>query len=102
MNLNPIESDILFEFTDHVTSRGFFREKSGGGIIIAQTDYSSTKDSSELARIATVISTGPECKEVTTGMKVLITPLKWTPQFELNGKSIWKTTEEHILGIIEE
>lgn len=102
MKLNPVDSDILFEFTDLVTSSGFFREKTGGGIIIAQTGYSATKDSSELARTATVLSVGPKCKEISTGMKILITPLKWTPQFEMNGKPIWKTTEEFVLGVIEE
>ena len=101
MKIAPIDSDILFEFSDHVTSRGFFREKTSGGIILAQTDVTSAKLTADNARLITVLSVGPKCKEVTPGMVVVVTPLKWSPQFEVNGKSVWKTTEEHILGIIE-
>lgn len=101
MNITPVETDILFEFADYVTKDGTFRETSQGGLIIAQTKLSATQESSKYARVVNVVSVGPNCTVVKPGMTVIVDTLKWTPQFEVNGKSMWKTTEEHIIGIVE-
>lgn len=102
MKLEPIEKDIIFAFHDHVTSAGFFKEKSQGGIIIAQSNVSSAQESDQ-ARIGTIVAAGPGCESfLTEGVKILIEPLKWTPQFEVDGKSYWKTNEQFVLGVVED
>lgn len=101
MNLNPVDTDILFEFTDHVTSLGYFREKTKGGIIMAESQITAASNSQH-AKTAIVKHIGPNCEVVKPGMKVIIEPLKWTPQFEIAGKTMWKTNEQYILAIVED
>jgi len=100
MNIRPVNSDILFEFQDFVSTNGYFREQSRGGILIAQSQLTALQSSGDV-RIATVVAVGPECTVVKEGMRVMIEPLKWTPQFEVNGKTLWKTDEEFIIGVVD-
>lgn len=100
MNITPVDDDILFEFTDHVTSLGYFREKTKGGIILAESLITASSNS-KYSKIGTVKHVGPKCKEVKPGMTVVIEALKWTPQFEIDGKTLWKTNETFVLGIAD-
>lgn len=101
MKYTPIDNDILFQFTDHVTSLGFFREKTAGGIILAQSQLTAAQNSSH-HKTAIVKSVGPKCVDIKEGMLVIIEALKWTPQFEVEGNTLWKTTEEYVMAVIED
>lgn len=100
MNITPIDDDFLFVFQDHVTSTGYFREKSKGGIIFAESQLTASQNSTH-AKIAEIKYVGPKCT-LKPGTTVVIEPYKWTPQFEIEGQTLWKSNEQYVLCLADE
>lgn len=98
MQIRPLHDGIIFRFNDATVShdgaqKRQFKESTDWGF-----EFSNTDDTTQNPRWGTVVSIGPDVKEVKAGDSVLITALKWTNAFELNGDRHWKTDEDQVLA----
>lgn len=91
MKIAPIRDSILFSFAQ-TTRDGFFRNETSWGFKIAGADFEASK-----CRWAVVEHVGPEVKKVNVGDYILIDALKWTTALEIDGKSLWRTAEPHVI-----
>jgi co-chaperonin GroES (HSP10) len=97
--MRALNSSVIFTFREQVRNGMFSAdETTKGGIYITST----AEDSSKKLRVVDVHFVGPEVKDVKVGDAVIVTPLMWTDEFKYQGKSYWRTSEEHIIAIVEE
>lgn len=95
MNLEPIGSNIIFEFTDTVVDGKFVGERSNGLIQDFGTRY---LEYGALCRRIRVKHVGPDCKSATIDNEYVVENLKWTKSFIVNGHEYWMTREQHLLS----
>lgn len=100
MSFSTISNHVAFEFEDEVHD-GQFSEQFIGSIMIANKGKNYENDG-KLNRIAKVIDIGPQCRDVKVGDRVVVEKQCWTPGFVVDDKTIWRTTEKHILAIIDD
>lgn len=96
--LVPIRQDVIFQFLSEVSKQGNFKEKTSWGFEVTRGRQHFEEEGH---RIGKVVAVGPECKQVKTGMEVVIQKLMWTNQFGVEGKQYWKTDESKVLAVIE-
>jgi len=93
MTVAAINTGIIFQFVDEITSAGTsVRESTETGITLLST----TDNSAQQPRCATVISTRPECTFVKQDDIILIPALRWTSGLKYNGDVFWKTDESEV------
>ncbi|MGZ8924293.1 MAG: hypothetical protein ACXW2E_00285 [Nitrososphaeraceae archaeon] len=97
MEIKAIHNGILFQFIDHVNTKGQFEEQTSKGGILIIGDFDK---SAKQPRWGRVISAGPQCSAIIKqpGCEVLIENLKWTPGAKYNNNMIWKTDEDQVLA----
>ena len=91
--IKSIESNIIFQFVEDVTSTRF-KNSSASGFIITSDDGNQTSQ----PRWAKTIDVGPNVTEIKPGDFILIEAGKWTPGFELNGERFWKTDDQRVIA----
>lgn len=97
--MKALNDSIIFTFREKVRNGMFVPdEKSMGGLIV----IANAEDSSKKLRTVDVKVVGPAVKEVKVGDAIIVEPLMWTDEFKLDGVSYWKTTEKHVIAIVEE
>ncbi len=89
--LKPLKDSILFKFVQ-TTRDGYFRNETNWGFKLAGSDYDAK------ARWGQVEVVGPDVKHVKVGDYIFIEALKWTTALEVDGESLWRTAEPHVLG----
>lgn len=97
MHIQPIKDGIIFEFYDDSTSTRFVN-KTKSGIAIAI----SAKDQANVDRWGVVTEIGPDVKTVKVGEAILVESGYWTPSFEVAGRKLWKTDEQHVILTADE
>lgn len=100
-HLKAIRNHIVFQFVDEeIKHMGVnqFEESTNWGFKYVRVDESTGR-----ARWITVVSVGHEVpEEIQPGMRVLVDNLKWSPGFEHDFETYWRTDSDHILGVDEE
>jgi co-chaperonin GroES (HSP10) len=91
--IDPVHNQILFQFVED-TTRGKFNEKSNGGILLVEDSSKQV----EHCRWGTVVSTGPNVKDVVEGEVILINALMWTNGFRMTDTDYWITSEPEIIA----
>lgn len=95
--ITALKNHIIFKFVDEInenTKHNLFREQTVGGLYVPPSHESSAKS----ARWGTVVSVGPQCRDIKDGMKILIEPLAWTNAIPLGeNEKVWKTDESKVL-----
>lgn len=92
--LELIKDSIIFAFEDAVV-KGTFVEQSATGIYLGR----STHRAANAARWGTVVSVGPDVREVKRSDRILIEPTMWTTGMEYDGVTLWRTAEKHVMAI---
>lgn len=91
--IRAIRNNVLFSFDDEVTTRGEFRETHSTLYVSGSFDKSA-----KLPRWGTVVATGPECKFLRAGDKILISALRWSEGASYENTKVWKTDEQQLIA----
>lgn len=83
-----------------------FKEKTKNGLFYKQSNVIDVSmiqdyDQGSEAKIVEIVDVGPECS-FKPGDNVLLEALMWTTGFNINGETVWKSDENHILAAVEE
>lgn len=95
MKLEPIGSNLIFQFTDSVVDGKFISNRSSG---IVQDLGNRFLEYGALCRRIRVHHIGPQCKNVSIGNEYVVENLKWTKSFIVDGQEYWMTREQHLLS----
>lgn len=95
MTLHPLGSTVLFKFLDETRgAQGSFSERTRSGLIIPTLQQTQKGE-----RWGQVVAAGPEAADVAVGDYILIEPLMWTRNAELDGEKFWKTNTDKIMAV---
>jgi co-chaperonin GroES (HSP10) len=94
--ITPIKQNIFFIFDDEAAGGGF-NNKTTTGLIYRSFDHDLNT-----ARTGRVLAVGPDCKFVNKGDRIMIEKLQWTEGIRIDDSTVWMTTEEKVLFIINE
>ena len=93
--LSAINNQIIFEFLED-TTQGHFNSKSAGGILLVEHGHHQV----DYCRWVRVKDTGPDVdSDISVGDVVLVGNLRWTPEFTVNDKGYWITTDNEIIAV---
>lgn len=100
--VKAIANHIIFRFESEIERRTV--EGKSIGHFVETTDWGfkmvSTEETTQNARWARVIATGPKCNEdIQPGMRILIQPLQWTNGVEFEGEMYWRTNDQEVMLI---
>lgn len=98
-NLEALHNHIIFTFNDDSAKHmGItqFQEKTEWGF-----EFVTSEDSTSKARWGVVHAIGPKVTDVKIGDNILISPLKWTTEFEIDGVKYSRTDEDQVLAVEE-
>lgn len=93
MNFRALHDSIIFQFTDETDKNGFSNVTTSG-IVFKSYDHDT-----KAPRWGKAIKIGPDVKYVKENDIILIENLRWTEKHEIDGISIWRTTEPDVIGI---
>jgi co-chaperonin GroES (HSP10) len=95
MQLIPLGNSVLFKFLDETQGpQGSFSERTRSGLIIPTLQATQKGE-----RWGRVIAVGPDAEDIAVDDYILIEPLMWTRNAELDGDKFWKTNPDKILAV---
>lgn len=91
--LRPLGNSILFQFLDETRgAQGSFSERTRSGLIIPTLQQTQKGE-----RWGKVVAVAPDVPDVQVGDYILIEPLMWTRNAELDGEKFWKTNADKVM-----
>lgn len=93
MKLKILGNKIIFKFVQDVTNNKFSANTDWGFQLQTHTD------DAKYARWGEVIDLGPEVNDIAVGDFVLVEPLMWTTQMEIDDFKVWGTNREKIIAV---
>lgn len=105
MSVRAIRNHIIFKFERERVraadgTRMQFKEETNWGFDLGKADQGFDVATKE-AQWGIVTSTGHKVREIKSGDRVLIEPLKWTIGIDVDGNTYWRTDESCILAVDE-
>lgn len=91
MKMKVLNNKILFKFLEDIQD-GNLKQKTEWGF-----EVKGTHDDVKLPRWGVIIQSGPESK-FNEGEYILIEPLMWTDNFEIDKQKFWMTQPEKVLA----
>lgn len=96
--LRPLGNTILFQFLDETRGpQGSFTERTRSGLIIPTLQRTQRGE-----RWGKVVAVAPGVPNVNEGDYILIEPLMWTRNAELDGVKYWKTNADKVMIVTSE
>ena len=95
--IQAIQNNIIFQFTENVTQTRFVNN-SASGIIISQDDGNQTL----YPRWGKALYVGPDVREIKPGDFILMEQGKWTLGFLIDDVRYWKTDEDKVICTADE
>ena len=93
MKLKALGNRIIFKFVQNVTDGKFGASTSWGFQIQTQND------DPKFARWGEVTHLGPDVEGINVGDYILIEPLMWTNNMELEDGKVWGTNTEKVIAV---
>lgn len=95
--IEAIQSNIIFKFTEDVTQTRFVN-KAASGILVTSGDGNQTTQ----PRWGEALFVGPDVREVKVGDFILVEAGKWTFGFYVDKERYWKTDEDMVICAADE